>query len=129
MPSYFICIVFHSCHALCVIWDKNGAALCTGGVVQCLFVYLQDKDSQSLIKWELWWCAAVVSRKDFADLEACFSVTKEMMGSICVMRQWSVYIGFWLLTFSPAGPAAPGSPDGPARPFGPSGPSSPRGPG
>lgn len=39
------------------------------------------------------------------------------------------HVDIWLLTFSPAGPAAPGSPDGPARPFGPSGPSSPRGPG
>lgn len=52
-----------------------------------------------------------------------------IMGYIYVMRQLHVHVDNWLLTFSPAGPAAPGSPDGPARPFGPSGPSSPRGPG
>lgn len=56
--------VFHSWHALCVIWDKNAIlTLCTGEVLQCLFLYSQDKDSQSLIKWELQWSAAVVSQK------------------------------------------------------------------
>lgn len=89
---FYLHWVFSTADMHC-IWNKNGVALCAGGVLQCLFAYLKDKDSQSLIKWELQWSAAVVSQKDFADLKACFSVM-EVMDSSYVMRQWHVYCWF-----------------------------------
>lgn len=63
-------------------------------------------------------------------MKTFFFSDEEHICSMYVMRQLHGYlVDIWPLTFSPAGPAAPGSPDGPARPLGPSGPSSPRGPG